>query len=164
MLKDVLQCNLDVVFCGTAKGTLSVMKGFYYAAKGNQFYHILHKAGFTSNLLIPAECYKINQYSIGLIDLVHNQHGNDNEIDETNYDVDTFSNKIKIFKPKIVAFNGKKAAAFALGYQGKTKHVNYGEQNQMIGESKLFVLPSTSGSARRFWDESHWFELKKCYG
>jgi len=30
-----------------------------------------------------------------------------------------------------------------------------------IGNTKLFVAPSTSGSANGFWDESYWFMLKK---
>ncbi len=44
MLKDVLTENLDVVFCGTAKGKASATLGFYYAGPGNKFYGILHKA------------------------------------------------------------------------------------------------------------------------
>lgn len=161
MLKDVLHKNLDVVFCGTAKGTTSAMKGFYYAGAGNQFYSILYKAGFTPKQLLPNECFNVLQYKIGLTDLVHNQHGNDNELDDSNYDVLGFTKKIKEHQPKYVAFNGKKAAAFALGFQGKTKKVSYGLQTSTIGKTKLFVLPSTSGSARKFWDEQYWFELRE---
>lgn len=50
MLRDVLKKDLDVVFCGTAKGTTSALKGFYYAGTGNQFYNIIQKAGFTSEI------------------------------------------------------------------------------------------------------------------
>jgi len=58
MLKDVLTHNLDVVFCGTAKGEASARKGFYYAGPGNKFYGILHQAGFTPNKLEPKDCYE----------------------------------------------------------------------------------------------------------
>ncbi len=36
MLKEVLQKDLKVVFCGTAKGKASATKGFYYAGPGNK--------------------------------------------------------------------------------------------------------------------------------
>ncbi|MTI38276.1 mismatch-specific DNA-glycosylase [Fulvivirga lutimaris] len=160
MLKDVLTYNLDVVFCGTAKGKASALKGFYYAGPGNKFYDILHKTGLTPHKLRPNECYDINQYNIGLTDLVHSEYGNDNQIKDESYDVVSFKSKILKFKPKIVAFNSKKGASFVLGYRGVTSLVEYGLQDATIGNSKLFVLPSTSGSARRYWDDSFWFQLK----
>ncbi len=161
----MLENNLDVVFCGTAKGTTSAKESFYYARSGNQFYSILHKPGFTHKELSPKECFEICQYRIGLTDLVHNQSGNDNELDDANYDVIGFTEKSKKYQPKYVAFNGKKAAAFVLGYKGKTKHVEFGLQKDqtIIGKSKLYVLPQTSGSARKYWDEKYWFELREKY-
>lgn len=161
MLKDVLTHNLDVVFCGTAKGETSARLGNYYAGPGNKFYGILHKAGFTPQKLQPHECYEINQYNIGLTDLVHTEFGNDNEISDDSYDVNGFINKMKTFNPKFIAFNSKKSASFVFGYRGITHLVDYGLQSNKIGKSKVFVLPSTSGSARRYWDEKFWFELKK---
>jgi len=95
MLKDVLTENLQVVFCGTAKGTKSALSGFYYAGQGNRFYTILNTAGFTPHRLSPTECYGINQYGIGLTDLVHSEYGNDNEISDESYEVDLFIEKMK---------------------------------------------------------------------
>ena len=161
MLKDVLTHNLDVVFCGTAKGEASARKGFYYAGPGNKFYGILHQAGFTPNKLEPKDCYEINRYNIGLTDLVHTEFGNDNEISDNSYDVDNFTAKMEKYRPKYIAFNSKKGASFVLGFQGVTRFVKYGLQDKNIGKSKLFVLPSTSGSARRYWNEEYWFELKQ---
>lgn len=161
MLRDVLDHNLDVVFCGTAKGKASARLGAYYAGPGNKFYGILYDAGFTSHKLHPNDCYEINRFKIGLTDLVHTQAGNDNEIDDESYEVDNFITKIKKYKPKVIAFNSKKGAAFALGFKGITKHVSYGLQEHMIGESRVYVLPSTSGSATRYWDKTYWIELKE---
>ena len=160
MLRDVLQYNLEVVFCGTAKGETSARLGYYYAGPGNKFYRILHQVGFTPHQLRPNECFEITQYNIGLTDLVHTQAGNDNQINDENHDVDGFINKMLKYKPKFIAFNSKKGASFVFGYKGLTKPVQYGIQVRMIGESKVFVLPSTSGSARRYWDVKYWFDLK----
>jgi len=161
MLKDVLEKKLDIVFCGTAKGEASARKGFYYAGPGNKFYGILYQAGFTPYKLEPKDCYGIFKYKIGLTDLVHTEFGNDNEISDESFDVEGFIAKMKKYQPKYIAFNGKKGASFVLGFKGVTKLVEYGLQEKNIGKSKLFVLPSTSGSARRFWNEKYWIELKK---
>ncbi len=161
MLKDVLTENLDVVFCGTAKGKASAKLGFYYAGPGNKFYGILHKAGFTSHKLLASECYDINQFGIGLTDLVHVECGNDNEISKENYQIENFILKMEKFAPKFIAFTSKTAASFALGFRGVTSLIDYGLQKQRIGNSRVFVLTSTSGSARRFWDENYWFELRE---
>jgi double-stranded uracil-DNA glycosylase len=161
MLKDVLDYNLDVVFCGTAKGEASARLGYYYAGAGNKFYGILNQAGFTPLILNPTDCYSINQYKIGLTDLVHTEFGNDNQISDNSYDVHSFIKKMEKYQPRYIAFNSKKSASFVLGFKGATHLVRYGLQVETIGKSKIFVLPSTSGSARRYWEESYWFELKK---
>ncbi|MEX0967843.1 MAG: mismatch-specific DNA-glycosylase [Bacteroidia bacterium] len=160
MLTDVLTYDLDVVFCGTAKGEASARLGYYYAGPGNKFYGILHQVGFTPDRLLPKDCYGINQYRIGLTDLVHTEFGNDNQIKNESYDVDGFLEKMKKYQPSFIAFNSKKGASFVLGYKGVTGLVEYGLQDKMIGGSKLYVLPSTSGSARRYWDDKYWYELK----
>jgi len=161
MLNDVLTYNLLVVFCGTAKGKASAQKGFYYAGPGNKFYGILYEAGFTPHKLIPSECYTISQFRIGLTDLVHKEYGNDNELHDENYEIELFNDKIKTFKPKYVAFTSKKAASYALGYMGKTNNINFGLHTKLIGHTKVFILPSTSGNARKYWDSSWWHLLSK---
>lgn len=161
MLNDVLIHNLDLVICGTAKGRVSALKGYYYAGPGNKFYGILHQAGFTPCKLEPKDCYEINQYNIGLTDLVHTEFGNDNQISNKSYNVERFMSKMKKYQPRYIAFNGKKAASFILGFNGVTRGIQYGLQDGNIGKSKLFILPSTSGSARRFWEEKYWIELQR---
>ena len=70
--------------------------------------------------------------------------------------IDQSRSKIVDLRPLALAFNGKRAAkeyyghAVAYGLQGK---------EQWIEQSAVFVLPSTSGVARRYWDESYWKQL-----
>ena len=103
--------------------------------RSDKFYRTLYIAGFTPVQLAPKDCYDINSYRIGLTDLVHTEFGNDNEIADSSYEVENFIAKMLIYQPKYIAFNSKKSASF--------------------------VLPSTSGSATRYWDETHWINLKK---
>ena len=123
------------------------------------FIPVLYKAGFTPKLLQPQDYEQLLQYNIGLTDLVKLNSGNDNVLDKRDYDVKSFLKKIFTYQPKIVCFNGKRAAAEFMGT--KTKNIKYGLMAGTIGESKLYCAPSTSGSARKFWDEGVWMDLKQ---
>ena len=65
--------------------------------------------------------------------------------------------KIALYAPGIIAFNGKRSAAAALNVA--STDIDYGLQSEAIASVTVWVLPSTSGSARRYWDATHWMEL-----
>jgi len=162
ILQDLLEQNLDIVFCGTAVGNTSAQTKAYYAGKGNKFYAILHRIGLTPKQLTPNTYKELLQYKIGLTDLVKQTSGNDNVLKNTDFDVAGFNNKILKYQPKIVCFNGKTAAAvFIYNNKSKTSHIPYGWLKTKIGQTRLFVAPSTSGSANAFWNENYWFKLEK---
>ncbi len=161
VLQDLLQPNLDIVFCGTAVGNKSAATEAYYAGSGNKFYPILYKIGLTSTLLHPKDYKNLLQYKIGLTDLVKQKSGNDDVLKKDDYDVDGFIKKMLRYQPKIICFNGKASAAvFLYKNKSKTKEIDYGLLNNTIGKTKLFVAPSTSGSANKYWDETIWVNLK----
>ena len=58
------------------------------------------------------------------------------------------------YSPEVLAFNGKTAAKVFFG-----EGVEYGHRVEAFGKTSIFVLPSTSGAANGFWDESLWREL-----
>ena len=64
----------------------------------------------------------------------------------------------KKYKPRIVCFNGKSSAKVYLN----KKKIDYEIQNEKIGESRVFVAPSTSGAASGFWDINKWKLLVNC--
>ncbi|MAO65313.1 MAG: mismatch-specific DNA-glycosylase [Balneola sp.] len=163
MLPDLLKPNLKIVFCGTAAGSVSAKRGFYYAGPGNKFYPILHKVGLTPYQLKPNEFSKLLKFSIGLTDIVKNESGSDDSLNNSAFDVESFKEKINRYGPKIVAFNGKKAAAWALGKKGRTGKVEYGISDKKIKGAQVIVLPSTSGAANGYWDERKWIELAELF-
>jgi double-stranded uracil-DNA glycosylase len=158
ILRDCLAPDLDVVFCGTAAGNRSAERGHYYAGAGNKFWPTLYAVGLTSLCLTPNEDFRVLEFRIGLTDLVKHHSGNDGSLAHDMYDVAGFEERILEFAPRYVAFNGKESAAVYLGK--KTRCVPYGLlQEHKIGQTRIFVLPSTSGSARRYWDENEWRKL-----
>lgn len=160
ILPDVLSTGLDVVFCGMAAGNKSASVHAYYAGSGNKFYSIICRIGLTPHRLPPSDFRELSRYKIGLTDLAKHTSGNDNTLKHSDFDTEGFLEKIKMYKPKLVAFNGKAPAAVFL-YQDKTKTglINYGFLDIKVGKTMFYVLPSTSGSANSSWDENLWYDL-----
>jgi TDG/mug DNA glycosylase family protein len=154
VLPDILRPGLRLVFCGTAAGSASARAGAYYAGPGNSFWPTLHAVGLTPEQLKPAEFERLAEFGIGLTDICKVRHGSDEEVGTVEFDVAGLEQKIVGVEPANLAFNGKNAARGAL-----ERDVACGLQSERIGGATLWVLPSTSGAARRFWDVEPWREL-----
>ncbi|MDE1893992.1 MAG: mismatch-specific DNA-glycosylase [Pseudomonadota bacterium] len=154
ILPDVLRAGLALVFCGTAAGRRSAAEGAYYAHPGNLFWRALFETGLTPRLLAAGEFMQLPDYGIGLTDLAKHHAGNDSELPRDAFDRAALLGKIGRYRPAIVAFTSKNAARAALGRQ-----VDYGLQDQPIGTTRVFVLPSPSGQARGHWRIEPWRQL-----
>ncbi len=155
VLPDILSDGLKVVFCGSAAGTKSAAKGAYYAGPGNRFWETIYRVGLTPRLLAPHEFATLRDYGIGLTDMAKSEFGPDSGLSALAYDPAGFRAKILRYEPAAVAFNGKGAGRA----WSRDAALGYGRQSEGIGDSAVFVLPSTSGMARRYWEESYWWEL-----
>jgi G:T/U-mismatch repair DNA glycosylase len=94
------------------------------------------------------------EFGIGLTDVCKVLHGSDEEVGTVEFDVAGLEARIAAAEPANLAFNGKNAARAAL-----ERGVDYGPQEERIGGAAVWVLPSTSGAARRFWKIEPWHEL-----
>ncbi len=160
VLPDILPPGLTVVFCGTAPGTASARAGAYYAGPGNSFWKTLHATGLTPGLLAAEEFGRLPEFGIGLTDICKLSFGSDEEVGTAEFDLARLEAEIGAAEPSRLAFNGKNAARGAL-----ERGVDYGLQEERIGGAELWVLPSTSGAARRFWDIEPWQGLARaCAG
>lgn len=158
VLPDVMPRGMITLFCGSAPGKKSARQGAYYAHPGNRFWPTLHAAGFTDRRLRPEEYPLLPRFFIGITDLAKYEYGNDDELSPRAYDVEDLARRIRVCSPQLIAFNGKRPASTFLG----VRQINYGEVASFAG-ARVFVLPATSGQARRFWDISHWLELGRLH-
>ena len=158
LVADLLAPGLRLVFCGTALGRVSAERRAYYANPTNFFWRTLHRVGLTPDLLKPEEFPKLLEYGIGLTDLCKTAYGNDAELPEQAFDVESLKEKLRRYQPGILAFTSKTGAAAFLG-ERVTARIAYGEQKTTLDKTRLFVLPSPSGQARTYWDESWWRRL-----
>jgi TDG/mug DNA glycosylase family protein len=109
--------------------------------------------------LLPAEFDQLPEYGIGLTDICKVLHGSDEEVGTVEFDIAGLQERVAEVEPANLAFNGKNAARGAL-----ERGVDYGLQPERIGGAAVWVLPSTSGAARRFWDIGPWRELARACG
>jgi TDG/mug DNA glycosylase family protein len=155
IMPDILKPELKIVFCGTAVGHKTALFRTYYAHPNNSFWKTLADVGLTPHEVAPKDFASITQFGLGLTDLAKSAVGSDHEIHHDQYDIEGFREKILHFKPRTLAFNGKEAAKRYLG----RRSVQYGMVDESIGQTLIFVLPSTSAAARRWWNKLVWREL-----
>jgi TDG/mug DNA glycosylase family protein len=159
VLPDVLIPNLGIVFCGTAAGTASALRGAYYAGRGNAFWPTLYAVGLTPHLVKPENFKSITAFGLGLTDLAKAVFGADTKLKRGDFDVAGFTKKITHFSPRIVAFTSKRSAEVFLG-----QRTSYGLHASKIGGTRVFVLCSPSGAGRRHWNERVWRDLAQLHG
>ncbi len=155
VLPDVLAPGLRLVLCGTAPSRASKEEAAYYAHPGNIFWTTLFESGLTAVLLQPKEYAAVLDYGIGLTDLNKTEFGADAELSHGGFDVAGFTEKMRTVRPRIIAFDSKFAASKFFGRPG----VQYGLQTETLDGIALFVVPSTSGRARRYFNLAYWRDL-----
>ena len=115
---------------------------------------ILCETGLTPALLQPHQYRELLQHRIGLTDFVKTHSGMDHEIPLSKLAEDSrarLSASMMKYRPKFLAFTSKNAGQRFLG--GKR---DYGEQIERIAETRIWILPSTSGAAQGSWRPEIW--------
>jgi double-stranded uracil-DNA glycosylase len=161
-LPDQLQENLRLVFVGTAASKRSADVGHYYAHPGNRFWRTIHQVGLTPRLYEPREFPALLELGIGFTDLCKSGAGMDRQALAFPVDIAAFREKIRRYRPNIIAFTSKKAAS--LFYGRPTKAVTLGRQSPFDGFPEIFVLASPSGAASGSWSVQPWQELADWIG
>ena len=154
ILQDVLGESLQIVFCGTAVGTASAKAGAYYAHPQNKFWKILYETRLTPELLQPHQYRKLLGHRIGLTDFVKTHFGMDHQIPLSQFgEISRTRLRASVLacRPKFLAFTSKTAGQKFLGGPRE-----YGEQIELIGGTRIWILPSTSGAANGAWRPEVW--------
>ena len=156
VLPDVLTADLDIVFCGTAAGNVSALqRGVLCRSWQCLLVHALRRR-LDPAPVTPKEYRQVVSFGLGFTDLVKSVAGVDSQLLEDHFDRQRLREVILRYEPKILAFTSKRAASEFLD-----RPVEYGLQPDLVGASALFVLPSPSGAARRWWDVRQWQELAR---
>ena len=159
VLPDVLAPGLRIVFCGTAAGRESARQGAYYAHPQNRFWRALQEAGLTPRRLAPTEFELMPSLGLGLTDLAKFDSGMDRDLRAGAMQPAPLRAKIEAYAPRVLAFTSLTAGRRFLG-----RSAGFGMQEQRIGETLIWVLPSPSPAALWNWDIEPWRALARQHG
>jgi G:T/U-mismatch repair DNA glycosylase/ADP-ribose pyrophosphatase YjhB (NUDIX family) len=156
-LPDVLAPNLRVVFCGINPGFVSAAAGAHFANPRNDFWRLLHAAGFTPRLLAPEEQFEALRFRIGLTNAAARTTRGSGDLRRRDFAgaADRLEALALELRPGWIGFVGKEAYKGAFG-----ERPQLGPQDRKLGETQLFVLPSTSpaNAAVPWLERERWFQ------
>lgn len=156
--------GLGVVFCGINPGRFSDSAGAHFANPRNDFWRLLHEAGFTPRLLDPGEQFELLLLGIGVTNAAYRTTPGSGDLRASDFagSAERLEVLAHELRPGVIAFVGKEA------YRGPFRErPEHGLQARRLGETALFVLPSTSpANAAVPWGERlRWFcELRESLG
>jgi TDG/mug DNA glycosylase family protein len=153
---DVLAPGLEAVFCGINPGRASAAAGAAFANPRNDFWRLLHEAGFTPRQLAPAEQVELLRFGYGLTNAARRTTRGSSELRRADFAgaPERLATIAEELRPRAIAFVGKAA------YEGTYRErPTLGLQERRLADTLLFVLPSTSpANAAVPWEERlRWF-------
>jgi len=145
-----------VVFCGINPGRVSAAARAHFANPRNDFWRLLHAAGFTRELLTPSRQFALLDEGIGVTNAASRTTAGSGDLRQADFSgaAERLEHLAVTLGPRWIAFVGKEA------YRGVFRErPELGEQNRRLAGSRLFVLPSTSpANAAVPWNERlRWF-------
>jgi TDG/mug DNA glycosylase family protein len=153
---DVLAPGVRIVFCGINPGRASAAARAHFANPRNDFWRLLHASGFTPRLLEPREQFDLLPLGIGLTNAAHRTTRGSSDLRAADFAGarERLEDLVRCLGPEILAFVGKAAHNGVFGGRSEL-----GLQERRLGETVLFVLPSTSpANAAVPWGERlRWF-------
>jgi len=157
----VLAPGLRVVFCGINPGRVSAAAAAHFANPRNDFWRLLHAAGFTPRLLGPEDQFEALDYGIGLTNAALRTTPGSGDLRKPDFaGAAARLERIAVeLGPQAIAFVGKEAYRGPFG-----ERPEHGLQGRRLGETMLFVLPSTSpaNAAVPYAERLRWFrELRR---
>lgn len=145
---DVIKPGLKVLFCGINPGLYTAAVQHHFGRPGNRFWKALYTGGFTPELLIPCEVYRLPEFGYGITNLVDRATLLASELskEELKKGGEILVKKVKKYKPEWVAILGVDSYRKAFN----RPNAQIGRQEETIGETKIWVLPNPSGLNAHF--------------
>jgi TDG/mug DNA glycosylase family protein len=158
----VLGPDLDVVFCGINPGRVSAEARAHFANPRNDFWRLLHDAGFTPRLYEPGEQFELLDLRIGVTNAAYRTTKGSGDLRRRDFEGsrERLERFVLELRPRAIAFVGKEAYRGTFG-----ERPELGPQVRTIDDVALFVLPSTSpaNAAVPYAERLRWFTTLKAW-
>jgi TDG/mug DNA glycosylase family protein len=151
---DVLAPGLACVFCGINPGRVSAAAAAHFANPRNDFWRLLHDAGFTPRLVAPEQQFELLELGYGVTNAAYRTTPGSGDLRRGDFDASRLERLAQECMPHAIAFVGKEAYRGLFGARA-----GLGPQTRELYDTSLFVLPSTSpANASVPYDERlRWF-------
>jgi TDG/mug DNA glycosylase family protein len=153
---DVLAPDLRIVFVGINPGRVSAEAAAHFANPRNDFWRLLHAARLTSRLYESAEQFSLLEEGIGVTNAAYRTTPGSGDLRRADFagSAERLEGIARELRPGWLAFVGKEAFRGAFGTRAEL-----GLQRETLGDTKLFVLPSTSpaNAAVPWYERLRWF-------
>ena len=142
-VRDVIAPDLHILFCGINPGLYTAAVGHHFARPGNRFWPTLYAAGFTERLLTPFDERELLKSGYGITNVVRRTTASADLLtkEEIQEGGKRLMVKVLRYRPRVVAILG--IGAYRVAFS-QSKAV-IGKQEQMMGATKVWVLPNPSG-------------------
>jgi TDG/mug DNA glycosylase family protein len=159
---DILAPGLACVFCGINPGRRSSAAGCHFANPRNDFWRLLVDAGLTPRLLDPSEQWGMLALGYGLTNAASRTTAGSSDLRRADFAraAERLERLAADLTPAVIAFVGKAA------YEGPFRErPSLGVQERRLGETSLFVLPSTSpaNAAVPYSERLRWFRALQSF-
>jgi G:T/U-mismatch repair DNA glycosylase/8-oxo-dGTP pyrophosphatase MutT (NUDIX family) len=155
---DVLARGLTCIFCGINPGRVSADAAAHFANPRNDFWRLLHDAGFTPRLFDPQEQFSLLELGFGVTNAAARTTPGSGDLRRGDFDPVRLEQVAVELDPVAIAFVGKEA------YRGLfNERPELGPQWRTLGPTALYVLPSTSpaNAAVPYDERLRWFRALK---
>jgi TDG/mug DNA glycosylase family protein len=142
-IPDVTGPGLRVLFSGINPGLYSAATGYHFARPGNRFWPALFRSGFTPRLLDPSEQHLLPGLGLGITNVVSRATARADELSAGELDEGGRQLRLRVsaLRPHWLAVAG--VTAYRASFQKKNAAI--GPQDDMIGATRIWVLPNPSG-------------------
>lgn len=146
------------LFCGINPGFRSAAAAAHFANPRNDFWRLLADSGLTPRLYAPEEQWTMPDLGYGLTNAAYRTTKGSNDLRRADFDgsAERLGRLAEELRPRMLAFVGK--AAYAGVFRERPA---LGLQELRLGETGLFVLPSTSpaNAAVPYDERLRWFRV-----
>ena len=141
---------------------MSAAAAAHFANPRNDFWRLLHDAGFTPRLVDPAEQFEVARYGIGLTNAAERTTKGSGDLRKVDFEGSAarLERIARDYGPRAIAFVGKEAYRGAFG-----ERPEHGRQLRSLVDTGLFVLPSTSpaNAAVPYAERLCWFRALRAW-
>ncbi|MBV8598668.1 MAG: NUDIX domain-containing protein, partial [Actinobacteria bacterium] len=118
---------------------MSAAANAHFANPRNDFWRLLYDAGFTQRRFDPREQFDLLELGYGVTNAAYRTTPGSGDLKRGDFDASRIAEVARELTPRAIAFVGKEAYRGLFG-----ERPELGPQGRMLGQTCLFVLPSTS--------------------